>query len=139
MGSNNESSQHQNNRTRTGNLVKLRKPTEQEFKQFLARLWALPKQVVGIETDIPDVRKFIEVKSVDPDYRQAVTSVIKPNSTISYDTNAVLVVDSPINGASKPLVPAVLRTSVVRVCLYLLFVELQRERCMFDTMGNNFH
>lgn len=59
-------------------------------------------------------------RSANPDCRQAVTSVGNPTPTIAYDANGVSVRVSPLDGASKRVMPAVLSPKILRLCLYLL-------------------
>lgn len=110
------------------------KPTEQEFNPYHRKLYKLAEQVGEIGTDIPYFHEFIEAQSVDPSCSKAVTSVGKPSSTSTHDTDGVSMRVLPIVSASKRLVPAILRTKFFRLCQYALLPGHLRERHIYDMM-----
>lgn len=80
---------------------------EKQFKPCLSELYALADQVNENETDIPDLCEFIAEQSIERKYIQAVTSVGKLNSIITYNADGFLVRLSTQYGVSQRLVSAV--------------------------------
>lgn len=77
------------------------KPTEQDFRPYLRKLYALADKLDESKALVPDLFGFIEAQSVDTDCRQAATFVGKPNSIIIHESDEGLVCVSPMDGTSK--------------------------------------
>lgn len=120
----------------TGKNYEIR--TEQHFKPYLPKLYALADQVNEIEADISDLCKCIEAQSVAFDCRQAATSVEKRNSTKTCDTHGVVMRISSAHGASQRFVPAVLRPWIFCFCHYSLLAGHPGERRKHITMRRDF-
>lgn len=88
--------------------------SKQEFNPYRPELYTLADLVDQTGTDIPNLPEFIEAQSMDPNCHQAVTSVEKPNSTITYNTDGLIGLVSTIDGASQRFLSTVQRPRILR-------------------------
>lgn len=113
--------------------------TEEEFNPYVSDMYALSDKFDENEIKPPYLPECIEVQSVDLDCLEAVTSIGKPNSTMNYDTDGIIVSALPVDRASQQLVSAILRSTILRLCHYSLLVGSKGERRMYDKMRRNFY
>lgn len=115
------------------------KPTQQEFKPHLSDLIVLADQLDEAETYTPVLCEFHEAQSFDPSCVQTVTSIAKPSSTTTCNTEEVLARVFRIDSSSQQFLPAVQLPRILRLCYYSLLVGHAGKRCMYDTMTPNFY
>lgn len=89
--------------------------TKQRFSMYLYERHAPAEQIHEPETETTNLRKFIQVQFADHECFQALTSVGKPHSNKTYDTDRRLLPVSTICDDSQRPIPAVPHPIIFRL------------------------
>lgn len=114
-------------------------PNKKEYTPYLPEPYTMAYQVDGTEIGIQKLREIVKVQSVNFDCHQAVTYIIKPNSTTIYDSKRLSTHVFPIEDTFQRLFISILYSIILRPFHYSLLAGHLGDLRMYRKMRQEFY